>query len=79
MSDNDRYNGWANRETWLINVWLGDIISGDGQQWDAGTLEEWVEEFVDAPTEGLLADLCGLWRVDWHELAEHFNDVEGGE
>ena len=74
--NNETYNGWYNRETWLINVWLGDVLSGDGQRWDADTLQEWVEEFIEAPTEGILADLCGIHRVDWEELAQHFNDVE---
>ena len=28
MEDRD-YNGWANKETWLANVWIGDGALGD--------------------------------------------------
>ena len=22
----DTYNGWKNKETWLVNLWLGDVL-----------------------------------------------------
>lgn len=24
MTDSDRYNGWTNRETWALQIWLGN-------------------------------------------------------
>jgi hypothetical protein len=32
MSEDKRYNGWANYETWAVNLWLGNEQSSD-QYW----------------------------------------------
>lgn len=72
---NYTYNGWTNRETWLVNLWLGDHLQDmaeEGHAWDADGLEDYVHEVIQPPTEGLLADLCGLSMVDWVELALHY-------
>jgi hypothetical protein len=73
----ESYNGWYNRETWLINVWLGDYLqelADEGHVFDPDGLEDTVHELIEVPTEGILADLCGINRVDWVELAAHYNE-----
>jgi hypothetical protein len=84
MSD---YNGWTNKETWLVNVWLGDYLAEcaeDGQIVNADFIREMVEELaaeVDAGQAGLIADFIGtcLGEVSYFELAQHYEPVERGE
>ena len=73
------YNGWANRQTWLLNV--HDFYEGafDGQQFaDVSELEDAMqsmfEEFLDEnlPSNGLINDLLVTSGIDYRELAEHY-------
>jgi hypothetical protein len=84
MSD---YNGWTNKETWLVNVWLGDYLAEcaeDGQIISEDFIRELVEEMaaeVDAGQAGLIADFIGtcLGEINYHELAQHYEPEERGE
>lgn len=84
MSD---YNGWTNRETWLVNLWYMDemqyyFTTIDQYRVDHQELEQAVIstcetlEIVNLP-HGLVADfLSGCWsRVNWHELADYLNEI----
>ncbi len=76
--DLNRFNGWANKETWLINLWLGDLFSSmveEGEEVTADTIEQLVDELVEQKElDGFLLDLmnCATGSVDYHELAEAF-------
>jgi hypothetical protein len=77
MSDDKKYNGWANWETWKVNLELFD-----GYEWDHAPEAEEVEEtarehifsdgkvsnFVDGIVESFLSE------VDWEELAEAYGE-----
>ena len=65
------YNGWSNRETWLINVWFNPESKEDVQ-----SAKEVLEEQYDAMAEGVLKDMLSIDSIDWHELESHFNDEE---
>jgi hypothetical protein len=76
-----KYNGWANKETWLVNLHYGEVIQEsfiDNSDLTGDDLREIVNEYIhDHNGEIILA--CGLIsdfistsmsEVDWCELAE---------
>ena len=81
------YNGWTNKETWLVNIWYMDEMPqyfADTEQFevDANELEEavkYIAEECEALSQlpaGLLSDFINTcWgKVNWHELAQHLNE-----
>jgi len=78
------YNGWINKETWLVNLWLGDMFTEDqeaGTEITADYIEQLVDEMasalLDGPdANGFMTDLlnCALGEIDYHELAEHYDE-----
>jgi hypothetical protein len=77
-------NGWKNKETWLVNLWLGDTLALD---YDAlvnitpDYIEALVVEMVEQVTwgsdhENLIIDLLNtaLGEIDYRELAAHYKD-----
>lgn len=84
------YNGWKNKETWLVNVWYMEhmpdyFVEVDEPQYyvEANELQEAVQyiaeesEALSQLPAGLLSDFIQTcWgEVDWQELAEHLNDT----
>ncbi|HUD06819.1 MAG TPA: hypothetical protein VMR34_02935 [Candidatus Saccharimonadales bacterium] len=80
------YNGWTNRETWLVSLWLNNDPVSYSMFTEALELEasdrekaEWLEtnikdEMFDLPLEASLwSDLLGtsLTRVNWVEVIEN--------
>ena len=77
------YNGWSNRETWIVNLWMtGDqgyyvqlceIISScynlDDQ---AEAFEDWIRFEYDDEYSSLWVDLISnsLAEVDWYEIVK---------
>ncbi len=78
------YNGWKNKETWLVNLWLGDSLAMDqesGYEITADYIEQLVDDMVCesmASPNGFVADLlnCALGEIDFDELAEHYEEEE---
>jgi len=81
----EQYNGWTNKETWLVNIWLGDLLQSEkeeGVEIDAACIENLVEELLDFQTDnksvegGFLVDLlnCSVGRINFYELAKHYED-----
>lgn len=78
-----RYNGWQNRETWLVNLWYGDYfdqLAEDGVAITAGLIEEFVyEELFEnmkIPSSSFAADMMNISAIDFDELAEHYVEDE---
>ncbi len=58
------YNGWSNRETWLINVWFNPETEDD-VDFAKETLENDIENLPD-----YLKDFIDDGVIDWDELKE---------
>ncbi len=85
--ENNTYNGWRNRETWLVPLWWNECpiesIDADTKEEAVEALAEQLEslfnELLDEcniPPVSLIADLLGgaTARIDWREIAEHWVD-----
>ena len=73
------YNGWTNKETWLVNLWVdySDVeMHQDGIEMDPSSIEAYVWEIIPTIECHFTADLlaCAMGKVNWHELAEHFSE-----
>ena len=75
------HNGWSNYETWLVNMWYGDIfadMSNEGEEVTAEYMQDLVEQMLESdgalPQYGFAADIlnAALREVDGDELAEHY-------
>ena len=73
----EAYNGWTNRNTWLINLWFGDIIRQEIEE-DVATTEEMIETIVMdciyqevALFSLMLRDFCDFDGINWAEIREH--------
>lgn len=68
------YNGWTNRETWLVNIWFMDGLDCE-EEVSAEYLEEMVMEYVynQVPECGFVADMIDLGCINWNELADNHN------
>ena len=77
------YNGWCNRETWIVNLWMtGDqryyeqlwqiTSSYSGLNDQAEALEDWIRFEYDGEYSSIWADLINnsLAEVDWYEIVE---------
>lgn len=84
----EKYNGWTNRETWLVALWINNEETTQSNVKDllkqkfefefkkAEALKELVEDFVCIDEACLGSDLIntGLSNVDWKEIIESFNE-----
>jgi hypothetical protein len=72
----DGYKGWSNRETWVINSWMGNYfqqIAKEGQQNMAFYIEQSIwGMFVDAEVPPMFADMIDMDSINWRELAAHY-------
>lgn len=73
------YNGWTNRETWLVNIWFGDcfeMMRDDGVQITADFIREEVETYIEEnlgePRHGFIMDMMDLGAINYDQLARHY-------
>lgn len=68
------YNGWSNRETWLVNVWYNPETVSDVEY-----AEQDLEDKVEALGSGPLQDMIDLSLINWDELKESMDEEEPEE
>lgn len=73
MQETERYNGWKNRATWALNLWLNneyDLYLAAIANAKANRLEDWVRgswyEFDTSMRVDVGSDLSG---IDWAAIA----------
>ena len=74
------YNGWTNRETWLVNLWFDDTFQNDledGANVTADYMRDVVETYVyeiigRGQGSGFVQDMLDLNAINYDELASHY-------
>ena len=62
------YNGWTNRETWLVGVWFNPETREDLESIKEQI--EAVETSIGDQFGGFYSDLLGSHNINWEELAD---------
>tara|TARA_R100001530_G_scaffold136358_1_gene116683 strand:+ start:1463 stop:1741 length:279 start_codon:yes stop_codon:yes gene_type:complete len=88
--ENEKYNGWTNRFTWLVSLWLDndqgiheelkEIANSSEYELDIDrddALKEFVEELVCVDEASLKCDLINhaLSEVNWKEIINEAKEV----
>ena len=77
------YNGYTNKETWLVNLWLSenlDTMAGTSEGVTPEDIEDLVAELIDEQVDqyGFVRDLmqCAVAEVNFAEIAKHYQTEE---
>lgn len=79
----ESYEGWTNRETWLVNLWLNndEVIYRIMQNADLSTAERAKKFYFNiVPQEVrqiIMKDIGpkgNIGNINWQELAEHWSE-----
>ena len=73
MRDNT-YNGWTNRETWLVGLWFNPESKQDVDYIEE-TLEDDFNELM-LGTNGIYHDMINFHVINWDELRENAPDIQ---
>jgi len=59
----EKYNGWTNRETWLVNLHFNPETKSD-----LVAIKESIEELEENIENMFLKDFVDFSRIDWYDL-----------
>lgn len=72
------YEGWQNKQTWLVNVWFGDLfetMKDQGIPITVDYMKELVAEYVDTKGPGSFQNdllINAVAEIDWSSLEDHW-------
>jgi hypothetical protein len=75
------YNGWTNRNTWLINLHFGGLLQGyleDGYEVTADLIQEIFLDHWALETKHLddvIMDFMDISEINWDEIADFYKEV----
>lgn len=69
MNKYNKYNGWTNRETWLVNLHF-ELNDKDDIEYAKAHIEELKDDIEDC----FLSDFVDFSLINWSELEEHCED-----
>lgn len=85
----ERYNGWANYETWVCNLWIDETgynihLQEIGKEYDAYNLSKVIEDYFELQLEdlelqsGFFMDILNsaMRTVNFYEIAKHYAEGE---
>lgn len=86
LKTNTTYNGWSNRETWVVNLWLNnepysyDMLQHILKAFDSTSEQAEELENCVRNDDNALLDEASMWsdllstslgRVDWYEIVQN--------
>lgn len=85
MTNKQSYNGWTNRETWLVNLhfeetvrnFIGDSSVNENNYEVAENLKDYMETIWEDDFDNLssfLKDYIDLSLIDWNEIVENYEE-----
>lgn len=93
MEKEEGFNGWSNRWTWMVHLWLSNdeylyrVATRVARDRDEREMADWVDSLVNENHNDILdsgtmvSDMLGyaLALVDWREIVEAFAPEEEEE
>jgi hypothetical protein len=79
----DKYNGWTNRETWAVHLWLtsDEHFYNEVKNRSAAQIEDYLKDLFSLAERSsggelmsMFEDIGSIWRVNWNEVAEALKD-----
>jgi len=68
------YNGWRNRETWLVNIWYNPVTKSDIDYIEETLEDDFIEKI--GGTANIYMDMIDFNCIDWESLREYCEDDE---
>ena len=71
-----KYNGWANRETWLVNLHFGDYFQeiANDQPMMADYMQSYLWDMLESKDfQPFFLDMIDLGLIDWRELEQAYS------
>lgn len=73
MTNRTDYNGWTNRETWLINLHFEPKTLNE-LRWIKGDLEDSIYRIEHLHYGRFFSDFIDLGKINWYELEQHVEE-----